>query len=165
MNDEGKHNQTMSENTELLELQEIPDDILIEELAERFEKDPKKGVQRITATSTHTHSGPLPDPDTLIRYEQAQPGLLERVVHMAEKEQEHRHTMENLLVSSKVETDRKGHNLGALLVIFILLICVFVIMNGFPKEGAAIAVTTITGIAAIFVGKQINGKKKETHED
>lgn len=38
-----------------------------------------------------THSGPIPDPDTLERYNQIIPNAANRILEMAEKEQAHRH--------------------------------------------------------------------------
>lgn len=40
------------------------------------------------------HSGPLPAPEDLARYEQLLPGAAERIIAMAELEQKHRVTME-----------------------------------------------------------------------
>ena len=39
-------------------------------------------------------SGPIPDPESLMKYEQIESGLANRIVAMAEKQQEHLHKLE-----------------------------------------------------------------------
>lgn len=58
------------------------------EKAEVYKGDDGKVTGRM---QRYVHQGPLPDPMTLANYEKLMPGLAERVVRMAEKEQEHRH--------------------------------------------------------------------------
>lgn len=61
----------------------------------------------------YVHQGPLPDPVTLANYEKLMPGLAERVVRMAEKEQEHRHECDHARNNANmqliaVETERQS---------------------------------------------------------
>ena len=44
----------------------------------------------VSQVQTYHRSGPLPPPEELERYGQLMPGLIERIVSTAEKEQEHR---------------------------------------------------------------------------
>ena len=43
---------------------------------------------------TTIHSGPLPDPETLIKYNQVYPDLAKEIVEMAKKQSEHRQYLE-----------------------------------------------------------------------
>ena len=52
------------------------------------------------------HSGPLPDPDTLQRYDQLSPGAAERIIAMAESEIAHRQSMERKQLDNDVEINR-----------------------------------------------------------
>lgn len=45
--------------------------------------------------SVTAYSGPIPPPESLEKYEQVVPGSAERILAMAEKEQEHRHKTED----------------------------------------------------------------------
>jgi len=47
-----------------------------------------------------SHVGPLPSPEVLLRYEQAVPGIAERIIRMAEKEQQRR-----------IDADQNSHDL------------------------------------------------------
>ena len=57
-------------------------------------------------TAVRQFSGPLPEPDDLVRYENLLPGAAERIFTMAEAEQRHRTTMEQAtLVSDQKHRD------------------------------------------------------------
>lgn len=55
--------------------------------------------------SNISHSGPLPDPDTLQRYEQVLPGLAERILVMAEKQSEQRQGLERAVVLNGIKAE------------------------------------------------------------
>lgn len=48
----------------------------------------------LSTTAMKAHSGPLPAPEDLARYDQLLPGTAERIIAMAELEQNHRVSME-----------------------------------------------------------------------
>jgi uncharacterized membrane protein len=50
--------------------------------------------QAVVETSTAIHRGPLPPPDQFKDYEAILPGSADRILKMAEKEQDHRHAWE-----------------------------------------------------------------------
>ena len=50
--------------------------------------------QSISAVSSQTFKGPLPPPEMLARYNQLCPGFAERILQLAEREAENRHTLE-----------------------------------------------------------------------
>ena len=58
--------------------------------------------QNVVAAVKH-HSGPLPAPEDLQRYEQLSPGAANRIISMAENEQNHRTAMAKLTLSSDIK--------------------------------------------------------------
>jgi uncharacterized membrane protein len=54
------------------------------------------------------HSGPLPSPESLSRYEQTLPGAAERILQMAERQAGHRLAMETLVLKSGVALQKWG---------------------------------------------------------
>jgi uncharacterized membrane protein len=53
-----------------------------------------KEVARLETLSVQTHwSAPIPHPETLRQYDTIMPGIVERIITMAEKEADARHTM------------------------------------------------------------------------
>lgn len=52
---------------------------------------------------TRIHSGPLPDSETLIKYNQVYPDLAKEIVEMAKKQSEHRQYLEREQVISETK--------------------------------------------------------------
>ena len=69
-------------------------------------KEEKKSSKKSEIVSLEQHfTGPLPPPQILKGYEEVHPGTAERIISMAESEQQHRHNMQrkelNLFVGLK----------------------------------------------------------------
>lgn len=73
----------------------------------------KPAQQVISRTQTVMHHGPLPDPQTLAQYESLQPGMLERIVSMAEADQRHRIASEVAELQANIEHRASLQNLQA----------------------------------------------------
>ncbi len=106
---------------------------------------------------TH-HAGPLPDPATIERYEQIHPGYAERILVMAEKEQDNRHKNDQTLLSQAEKqsvrnnvTFRIGQFLAFLSVLSVVSLCIFLINNNAVNEAALVAGTVIVALATAFV--------------
>lgn len=84
------------EMTEKTELSRIIENSNIDE------GDKKRVIARI---HTEEFRGPIPHPQILRQYDEIQPGLAEKIVGMALREQEHRHEMDSALVKSEVSLD------------------------------------------------------------
>jgi uncharacterized membrane protein len=104
------------------------------------------------------HAGPLPAPDDLTRYEQAHPGLAERIVVMAEKQitmaerqMTHRHEMERVLVTGHNTRANLGLWLALVLAIAVLGSAVTLIVLGHDAAGGIIAAVDIVGLAGVFI--------------
>jgi uncharacterized membrane protein len=88
-----------------------------------------------TTTIIRSHSGPLPSPEILAGFEQVVPGLADRIATMAEKEQDHRHRIENHEIIG-----RYMGQAGALVVLLALLSCIaFCAYVGHPLAAGIIA--------------------------
>ena len=101
------------------------------------------GVQR--------YSGPIPPAAELEHYEHIHPGLADRIVQMAEREQAHRHSFD-------AETMRRDFNEGRLGQIFALVIGVTAILvggvcalNGANLTGSIIGGGGVIGLVSVFV--------------
>jgi len=72
----------------------------------------KPGIQTVqTAHAVQiqhkSHSGPLPAPEDLHRYNEISPGAAERIFIMAESEQRHRHDMERMAIEADTSNQRE----------------------------------------------------------
>jgi uncharacterized membrane protein len=114
-------------------------------------------------------SGPMPHPAMLAEYEKVQPGLADRIVAMAEKEQAHHHEMakEIVLAQSKdLKMARRektfGQICGLLIGTFTVGGGVFAAVNGAQIPGTFIGSSGVVGIVSVFV---LDQRRKETNED
>lgn len=97
------------------------------------------------------YSGPIPPATELERYERVHPGLADRIVQMAEREQAHRHSFD-------AETMRRDFDEGRLGQIFALLIGLTAILvggvcalNGANWTGSIIGGGGVIGLVSVFV--------------
>ena len=100
---------------------------------------------------SYTHSGPLPDPFSFQAYAKVLPDAPERIMRMAEKEQEHRHEMERKIV----DADRIGYFLGQLiaggLATFIIWVTYDLIRTGHSIQGLFVGGGGLATIALGFL--------------
>lgn len=118
------------------------------------------------------HSGPLPDAVTYARYEATTPGAGERILAMAEREQAHRHKMEELVNRALVEdatAERKEIKRGQWLAFFIALVILaiggWLAYTNHPLVGGLLTAGTLVGIVSAFLGRsrQKAAEKPEPH--
>jgi len=112
--------------------------------------------------------GPLPPANELKRYDEVVPGLGERIVVMAEKEQDHRHSLDRVVIEDQAASNRniiqnrkdimlRGQAIAGGLSLIFLLAGLLVIFLKDPIVGGAIAVTGALTIVASFLNHS-NGK-------
>ena len=114
-------------------------------------------------------SGPLPHPDVLRQYEDVSPGLVERIVKMAEDEAEHRRNIEMQIIDVQ-SRDQKAYRKSELLgQVFGLLIglsaitgAVVCAVNHAQIAAAFIGTSGVTGLVTAFImGRTLLMKQKE----
>lgn len=117
---------------------------------EKFEiKNSPSNKERLLAASTF-HQGPLPSPESLFRYEQICPGAADRIIEMAEKEQNNIHQVRLL--------DSKSLHLGIVLgfISFILLIALTFAAIYYDKPWVATVLVAAVSICGLFINKNDN---------
>ncbi len=113
-------------------------------------------------------SGPIPPPDLVRAYEDALPGLADRIVGLAESEGEHRRRQEEVALDSNIEVNRKlvdAHirevRTGQLYALVIAIVAIgcgsFVAVSGGQFAGAVIGAGGLVGIVTAF----IQGRRKD----
>lgn len=108
-----------------------------------------------------SYSGPIPPPAELQNYELIQPGFADRLISMAEKEQNNRLNLTRLQIESEIKLqtrDQKLFVIGQILafasVLSIVLLCGYAFYLGAFDEGKIIAVSVIIGLAGLFIVKR-----------
>jgi LPXTG-motif cell wall-anchored protein len=98
-----------------------------------------------------THIGPLPPPDILSQYDTIVPGAAERILQMAEKEQQHRFDCEKKVERSAIRVTFTGVIFAFLSVLIISSLVFFALYKGFDNTAGWIAVGAIAAVASVFI--------------
>jgi uncharacterized membrane protein len=152
----------MSEVQELLS--ELPQEMLIEALSQREGNGSKLRV--VEQAISQRYSGPLPPPKMLHDYEMVTTGFAERIVTMAEKEQGHRHTLENTAVNGAINKDKRSQNYALFCIVFLSVLCGGLIYLGHDLAGTVLGGATLVSLAALFItGKRDNKNIEEDEND
>ncbi|QDV91402.1 hypothetical protein RAS2_25000 [Phycisphaerae bacterium RAS2] len=116
------------------------------------------------------YAGPLPPPSLLAKFEEIQPGLVERIVLMAERQAAHRQSME-LKQFEEAVADQKaarmearfGQVLGFLICVFALIGGTYASINGSQFFATVIGGGGVVALAAVFIhGKRVENTKRQT---
>lgn len=147
-----------SENNEVV-FPEIEDPELHEAI-----KDLDPGKRRIIEMSiirAHRFIGPIPHPSTLLEYDNVAPGLAERIVVMAEKEQSHRFECDKALINEPIKATKRGQWMG--FVIAALCICASFVLAllGFEVVAGIIGGATVVGLVTVFVTNKPSKKEND----
>ena len=108
------------------------------------------------------YSGPLPPPAMLERYNQAFPGCAERIVALAEKQSDHRQTLERTKINSDIKSERIGTVLGFILVMTAILGGVYLILHDKDTSGLVSILGSLVTLAGVFIyGRQAQRKERD----
>lgn len=108
----------------------------------------------------YSFSGPLPPPEVLERYNQAMPGLAERIISMAEQQAKHRQQLETTVVNSNAFVQKVGPFLGFIVAMTAVGGGIYLILQGKDGYGLAAIIGALASLAGVF----IYGKKKQRTE-
>jgi uncharacterized membrane protein len=120
---------------------------------------------QISASFEYQYIGALPPPSYLKQYEDNHPGFADRLLNLSEREQSHRHQMEELYVRGNIEDQKRWRlegNIGQALALIVSLVALgggtYAAVNNAQWPGAIIGASGVGGLAAVFVkGRQEGG--------
>ncbi|MEN5132363.1 DUF2335 domain-containing protein [Elizabethkingia anophelis] len=104
-----------------------------------------------------SHSGPLPDVETLHGYNEIIPNGGERLMKQVELQGEHRRKIESSVIKWNNLQSLIGQIFGLLIAVGILYASYELAMNGHDGVAGALGTTTIGSLVGIFV----YGKRKQ----
>lgn len=158
------------------ENQEVPEELqeLEQELKttnpDIFEGVPvekKKAIlESFSVISFHrSHSGPLPDAETLIKYDSVIPNGADRIMSMAEKQQTHRIQIENKVIDRHSGQSRLGQIFGFAIGLVGIGCGTYLAATGHPYVGGIIAGGTVVSLVYVFVtGKKMQKEERESED-
>lgn len=141
-------------------LREVPESLLMQEVASRVEKEPSQNVPKMVRQIS-AFQGPLPPPMMLAQYEEICPGLANRIVSLTERQQGHRIDIESRSVKASIWNERLGQVFAFIICMFTLAGSVWLISEEHTWSGSLLAGGTMTGLAYIF----ITGRKQSEKSD
>jgi uncharacterized membrane protein len=125
-----------------------------------------KSAQMTQVVTQRITTGPLPEPETLARYEQVQPGAADRIIRMAEQQAEHRRGIEKTVVNGNVAREKWGQMIGAGLYILTVGAGTWLIAHGFSTGGLTTIISASAGAVGVFiVGKTQRSKDLEAKRE
>ena len=115
-----------------------------------------------TLIQEKSHSGPLPDAETLIKYDSVIPEGADRIMKMAENQQSHRISIESSLLSSQSYQSKLGQIFGLIIGLAGIGCGTYLASIGQDVVGSIIAGGTVVSLVSVFVlGKKAQKKKSE----
>lgn len=149
------------------ELQELEEELtnINPKVFEGLSKNKKREILHslsITLIQEKLHSGPLPDADTLIKYDSVIPSGADRIMKMAEKQQNHRISIESSVISSQSFQSRLGQIFGLIIGLAGIGCGTYLASIGQDVVGGIIAGGTVVSLVSVFVlGKRAQKKNLE----
>lgn len=101
----------------------------------------------LSETRVERFSGPIPPPSSLAQYGAVQSDLPDRIVKMAEKEQQHDHDMEK----SRHALEKSGQNYALLTSLLAIVATAYLITNGHQISGGIFGGTAFCFLAYLFI--------------
>lgn len=119
--------------------------------------------KEVSVTAQYHHSGPIPDPMTLERYEHILPGSANRILTMAEEQSLHRREMEQIVIRSRARDSLLGIIAGFLLALVTILSGTYVVIRGYAWSGTILGSAGLVGLVGVFIyGTRSARKERES---
>lgn len=167
-NNPRKSQEIQKKNSESESDEAIPAEILKEvnsispNILKKLSKEERKELaSTVIMMQMRSHSGPLPSPETFEGYEAVLPGAAERILIMAEKQQDHRMDLEKKHLLEQLFQSKLGQIFGLIIAIVCISVGAFLVMNEHETAGIILFGSTLIGLVTIFV----IGKKSQTEKE
>jgi uncharacterized membrane protein len=116
------------------------------------------GVARVT--QMEVRSGPLPDPETLAKYESLSPGFADRILRQVEVQSAHRQDLEQHVIRSEVSQAKLGLYFGLVVALVGIGGGVTCILWGHDWAGSAISGATLVGLVGTFIYGSVSRRRE-----
>lgn len=106
------------------------------------------------------YSGPIPPPSLMAEYEKVLPGSADRIIAMAERQSEHRQSIEKTVVENHSTSQILGVIIGGIIALACIVIGGILIYNDKNVEGLVTIISPLAILVGVFI-KGDNSVKKE----
>ena len=128
-------------------------------------KDKQQQATSIFMACQKSFSGPIPSPEDFQGYGQVLPSAPERILGMAEKQQNHRMEMERMIANRDLRLSERGQIFGFIITLLFLGAAILFALSGHDTIGIILLSTTLLGSIAVFVLQKSPWKGKENNTE
>lgn len=119
----------------------------------------------LTRIVSKVHRGPIPSAEELDHLERVLAGSANRCFEMAEREQAHRHAIDDKIVTREFSLRSRGQYLAVAALVCLLGVVCYLAYLGDTTAAAALGSATIVGVVAVFVtGRRYDVKEAEASQ-
>jgi uncharacterized membrane protein len=119
----------------------------------------------VAAFASSSYSGPLPPADQLLAYEKVLPGSADRLLRMAERQQEHRHELERMTVREATNRSWWGLRLGFIITIAVIGVAAAAIFTGRSLIGFGLVLADLAALAGVFAYGRSEQRKERVEKN
>lgn len=124
---------------------------------------PRDEAERLVSF-VQRYTGPMPPPELLRGYEVVVPGSAERIVKMAEQEQQFRHEMTRAAVQGGMSGVKRGQVFALIVVAIMAVACVICAALDQAVVASVLGGGTLVSLVAAFLGQQILSRDSDQPE-
>ncbi|QQR78310.1 MAG: DUF2335 domain-containing protein [Candidatus Moraniibacteriota bacterium] len=123
---------------------------------------PEQGV--VTERRLEMYAGPLPHPDLLKRYREIVPDAPERILRMAEKQNEHRIEIEKKVISGNIWNERLGLIAGFSVCLYALYLGTQILMSGHEGYGFSAILSALASLVGVYIYTKHTESRQQKEE-
>ena len=110
------------------------------------------------------YAGPIPDATQLEKYESICQGAADRIILMAEKQSEHRQSIEKIVVKTNARNSTLGVIAAFILGVLTIAGGVFLAYNGRELSGTVLGSAGLVGLVSVFIYGTQSGKRERVEK-
>ena len=124
---------------------------------------PPAEASRQTSLELRYHVGPLPDPETLARYNEVIPNGADRIMRLAEGQASHRREMERTIVTGQKKQEERGQLLGFAIGVLFIVAAVVVALRGHDAVAGILGGSSVISVVGAFIlGRRAHGHASDS---
>jgi uncharacterized membrane protein len=126
---------------------------------------PPSVVSMTLAAFSAFYTGPLPPAEQIRAYEEVLPGSADRILRMAEHQQEHRQGLEKTTVDEAANRSWWGLRLGFVIALAVVGVGAGAIFTGHALAGFAVIIGQAAILAGVFVYGRVDQRRERVQKD